>query len=83
MIFYLEKLHLANFICGETLFGELHLTKVHLAKIGYTNPFPGFARFYTGYASGIDFFKRLDRHTHKQTNTHLRNYIIDLIGLIY
>ena len=27
------------------------------------------ARFYTGYASGIYFFKQLDRHTNKQTHT--------------
>ena len=27
----------------------------------------------TGYASGIDFFKRMDRQTHK----HLLNYLID------
>ena len=67
---------------GKTSFGKLHLTKLHLTRIGYTNPFPGFAKFSIGYyASGIDFFQKAGQ-TDKQTNkqTHLLNYIID-IGL--
>ena len=51
---------------GETSFGELHL-----AQIGYANLLPGSARFYTGCASGIDFFKRVDKHTHKHTHAQL------------
>ena len=59
------------FVFDETSFGKLHLTKLHLAKIGYTNHLSGFTRFYTGYASGIDFFfKRLDRQTNNHTNKH-------------
>ena len=55
---------------GKKSFGELHLAKLHLA-------FHGFARFYPGYDSGIDFFKRLDRPTHKHTLAQLyHRYIL-------
>ena len=51
---------------------ELHLTKFHLAKIGHTNPFPGSARFYTGYASGINGWTGKQTHTHTLAQLYYR-----------
>ena len=45
---------------GETSYGELHLATLYLAWIGCANPFPGFAKFSTGYA----------KHTNTQTHKH-------------
>ena len=57
---------------GEKSFGELHLAKLHLAlPSDWLRQSIPFARFYTGYASDIDFLKRLDRQTHKQTLAQL------------
>ena len=57
---------LPNFLFGKTSFVELHLAKLNLAKlslawIGCANPFPGFARFYTGYANGYRLYWEMER----------------------